>query len=63
MKEALKELYNLSFDVNPAEIASHIADDTLSQWCKAYQTTMRGYCEMLKNEEDWVKFMEERGLG
>lgn len=63
MKEALKELYNLSFDVNPAEIASHIADGTLHQWCKAFQSTMRLYCERLHNEEDWVSFMEERGLG
>ena len=63
MKKALKELYDMSFDVNPNEIASHIADDTLGDWCKAFQVTMRMYCKRLENdEEDWVKFMEERGL-
>ena len=64
MRKDLKELYDMSFDVNPREIASHIEDDTLGSWCKAFQATMRMYCNRIENdEEDWVKFMEERGLG
>ena len=64
MRNALKELYNMSFDVNPREIASHIEDGTLGAWCKVYQSTMRMYCERLESDdEDWGKFMEERGLG
>ena len=39
--EAAKKLYDLIFDVNPAEIASQIESDNLRHWCMIIQTEMK----------------------
>jgi len=38
-----KQIVNISGyvqDVNPKEIASHIEDDTLGQWCEAWRSAV-----------------------
>ena len=35
-----KELNNLIMDINPAEIAQHVQDDNLKEWCRNMQVTM-----------------------
>lgn len=37
----LKRLNDLTFDINPAEIASQIESDNLRNWCKTIQVEMR----------------------
>lgn len=39
--EAAKQLNDLIFDINPAEICSQIESDNLKSWCKAMQVEMR----------------------
>lgn len=39
--DALEHLHNLTFDINPAEIASQIESDNLRTWCRTIQTEMR----------------------
>ena len=36
----MKELLGLIADVNPNEIAAHIADGNLADWCKALQQAL-----------------------
>ena len=38
--DALKRLHDLTFDINPAEIASHIQFGNLHAWCRTMQTEM-----------------------
>ena len=35
-----KETLGLIADINPVEIASHIADGTLEEWCKALRQAL-----------------------
>ena len=39
--DALEHLHNLTFDINPSEIASQIESDNLRAWCRTIQTEMR----------------------
>ena len=39
--DAAKNLNDLIFDINPAEICSQIESDNLRQWCKVIQANMR----------------------
>lgn len=39
--EAAKQLNDLIFDINPAEICSQIESSNLRQWCKIIQTEMK----------------------
>ena len=39
--EASKELNNLIFDINPAEICSQIESDNLKNWCETIQVAMK----------------------
>lgn len=39
--EALKELNNLIFDINPVEICSQIESDNLKNWCETIQVAMK----------------------
>ena len=36
----IEEIYNMIFDVNPAEIDSHIQNGTLKEWCLRWQQEM-----------------------
>lgn len=33
----MNELLGLIADINPTEIASHIADGTLAEWCESWR--------------------------
>lgn len=39
--EAAKQLNDLIFDINPAEICSQIESDNLKNWCETIQTEMK----------------------
>ena len=39
--KAAKQLNNLIFDINPAEICSQIESDNLRNWCGTVQTEMK----------------------
>ena len=39
--EPLKRLNDLTFDINPVEIARQIESDNLRNWCKTIQVAMR----------------------
>ena len=39
--EAAKQLNDLIFDINPAEICSQIESDNLKNWCETVQTIMK----------------------
>ena len=39
--EPLKRLIDLIMDIHPAEIASHIENDNLKEWCAIIQTEMQ----------------------
>lgn len=39
--EAAKQLNDLIFDINPAEICSQIESDNLKSWCETVQVAMR----------------------
>ena len=39
--EPLKRLNDLTFDINPAEIASQIESDNLRNWCETIQVEMK----------------------
>lgn len=39
--EAAKQLNDLIFDINPAEICSQIESDNLKNWCNTVQVEMR----------------------
>ena len=39
--EAAKDLNDLIFDINPAEICSQIESDNLREWCSIVQTEMK----------------------
>lgn len=39
--EAAKQLDDLIFDINPAEICSQIESDNLKNWCSTVQTEMK----------------------
>ena len=39
--EAAKQLNDLIFDINPAEICSQIESDNLKNWCETVQVEMR----------------------
>ena len=39
--KAAKDLNDLIFDINPAEICSQIEADHLGQWCEIVQTEMK----------------------
>lgn len=40
MKKIQKQLTEMVYDVNPAEISSHIENDSLRQWCHAWGSKM-----------------------
>ena len=39
--EAAKQLNDLIFDINPAEICNQIESDNLTNWCKTMQVEMK----------------------
>ena len=39
--EAVKQLNDLIFDINPAEICAQIEADNLRNWCNTVQTVMK----------------------
>lgn len=39
--EAAKQLNDLIFDINPAEICSQIESDNLKSWCETVQVAMK----------------------
>ena len=39
--DAAKRLNDLIFDINPAEICTHIQKDNLKEWCVFMQTEMK----------------------
>lgn len=39
--DSLKRLNDLTFDINPAEIASQIESDNLRNWCETIQVEMK----------------------
>ena len=39
--EAAKQLNDLIFDINPAEICNHIKSENLKSWCATVQMEMR----------------------
>jgi len=41
MDEAAKQLNDLIFDINPAEICSQIESDNLKNWCGSVQMEMK----------------------
>ena len=44
----LQTLRDMLEDVNPEEIASHIADGTLDSWCKNWRATALMYSNRIK---------------
>ena len=52
MKDYLKEIEDLSYDVNPKEIASHIEDDSLGNWCTAFRTTLKYLINAVRKQDD-----------
>ena len=39
-EDSIKALTEMTFDVNPAEIASHIEQGNLKEWCLQWRTKM-----------------------
>ena len=39
LEDSLRDILSLIEDVNPNEIASHIADGTLDDWCETWRET------------------------
>ena len=39
-KDVYNRIINLVYDVNPAEIASHIQNDSLREWCHSWASKM-----------------------
>ena len=39
-EDSIKALTEMTFDVNPAEIASHIEQGNLREWCLQWRTKM-----------------------
>lgn len=52
----LSKISDLARDVNPEEIASHIENDTLGQWCKSwYGAVMSSIDRIYKYEITLIK--------
>ena len=52
----LSRISNLAMDINPKEIAIHIEDDTLGQWCKSwYDAVMSSIDTIHKYEITLIK--------
>jgi len=74
MNNIQKQLTDMVFDINPAEISSHIENDSLRQWCQTWGSKMleiissipfakdgnyeKGYQDGL-NADKWI-FMEDK---
>lgn len=51
MESPMRELFGLIADVNPNEIAAHIADGTLTEWCEIWRQVATVAAENLKLSE------------
>ena len=47
----LSRISNLAMDINPKEIASHIEDDTLGQWCKSWYDAVMSSIDTIRKYE------------
>ena len=47
----MNELLGLIADINPTEIASHIADGNLAEWCERWRQVATFVAENLKQSE------------
>ena len=55
----IEQISNMVFDVNPAEIASHIQNGTLKEWCLRWQQEMNML--IITAPLDYSKEREENG--
>lgn len=58
-----KEIYGYIADINPQEIASHIADGTLNNWLQVWRSSFK-YCihqciEEYRKEDGWILVSEK----
>lgn len=47
----MNELLGLIADINPTEIASHIAEENLAEWCEIWRQVATVAAENLKQSE------------
>jgi hypothetical protein len=60
--EVRRRIVGLAFDVNPAEIAGHIQDDTLREWCHNWKQKMIEEASLiLLTEEHPAVVADEKG--
>lgn len=50
--DTLRNISQLACDINPKEIASHIEDDTLGQWCEVVQAELNACAAHIIKESD-----------
>lgn len=50
----LNEIYGYIADINPQEIASHIADGTLNDWIQAWRSSFECYIRKFFEEYEKV---------
>lgn len=50
MKNDLKEMLGYISDINPQEIASHIADGTLNDWLESWRSSFEYYIQQCVEE-------------
>lgn len=63
MKNDLKEILGYISDINPQEIASHIADGTLNDWLQVWRSSFK-YCihqciKEYRKEDGWILVSEK----
>lgn len=51
MESSMTEMLGLIADVNPNEIAAHIADGTLAEWCEQWRQVATVAAENLRLSE------------
>ena len=47
----MNDLLGLIADINPTEIAAHIADGNLAEWCETWRQVATGAAEKLKQSD------------
>lgn len=59
----VKEIYGYIADINPQEIASHIADGTLNDWLQVWRSSFEHYiCQCVEKygkEDGWILVSEK----
>lgn len=61
--DLVNEMYGYISDINPQEIASHIADGTLNDWIQAWRSSFERYIRKLleeyRKEDGWILVSEK----